>query len=170
MIKRRGFVCSLDGTVKWGPCQCMEMTKLLGFYLALELQSPPSQESRGSSSIQSVVQSCTKIMSECRLNECMHVRVRASTEGIGLSFRFFGTANIFAGCTIAPSQNPHTLELRFVEHTAQRYHRQHHPLAFPSTNTAIMPGVSVRDVPADKFIESYAAFLKRQGKLPIPGP
>ncbi|OQO14979.1 40S ribosomal protein S19 [Cryoendolithus antarcticus] len=32
-----------------------------------------------------------------------------------------------------------------------------------------MPGVSVRDVQADKFIESYAAFLKRQGKLPIPG-
>ncbi|KAF2093705.1 40S ribosomal protein S19 [Rhizodiscina lignyota] len=32
-----------------------------------------------------------------------------------------------------------------------------------------MGGVSVRDVPADKFIEAYAAFLKRQGKLPIPG-
>ncbi|QIW99496.1 hypothetical protein AMS68_005014 [Peltaster fructicola] len=32
-----------------------------------------------------------------------------------------------------------------------------------------MVGVSVRDVPADKFIEAYAAFLKRQGKLPIPG-
>lgn len=32
-----------------------------------------------------------------------------------------------------------------------------------------MPGVSVRDVPADKFIDAYAAFLKRQGKLPIPG-
>ncbi|KAF7191133.1 40S ribosomal protein S19, partial [Pseudocercospora fuligena] len=36
-------------------------------------------------------------------------------------------------------------------------------------NTANMPGVSVRDVPADKFIDAYAAFLKRQGKLPIPG-
>ncbi|KAK5122665.1 40S ribosomal protein S19 [Meristemomyces frigidus] len=32
-----------------------------------------------------------------------------------------------------------------------------------------MPGVSVRDVQADKFINAYAAFLKRQGKLPIPG-
>ncbi|KAK5109142.1 40S ribosomal protein S19 [Meristemomyces frigidus] len=32
-----------------------------------------------------------------------------------------------------------------------------------------MPGVSVRDVPSDKFISAYAAFLKRQGKLPIPG-
>jgi len=32
-----------------------------------------------------------------------------------------------------------------------------------------MPGVSVRDVDAQKFIDAYAAFLKRQGKLPIPG-
>ncbi|CCX13681.1 ribosomal protein S19e [Pyronema domesticum] len=32
-----------------------------------------------------------------------------------------------------------------------------------------MPGVSVRDVDAQKFIEAYAAFLKRQGKLPVPG-
>ena len=38
------------------------------------------------------------------------------------------------------------------------------------SNTANMPGVSVRDVEADKFINAYAAFLKRQGKLPIPGP
>jgi len=30
-------------------------------------------------------------------------------------------------------------------------------------------GVSVRDVDAQKFIAEYAAFLKRQGKLPIPG-
>ncbi|TEA21551.1 40S ribosomal protein S19 [Colletotrichum sidae] len=30
-------------------------------------------------------------------------------------------------------------------------------------------GVSVRDVDAQKFINAYAAFLKRQGKLPIPG-
>ncbi|KKA26522.1 hypothetical protein TD95_004836 [Thielaviopsis punctulata] len=30
-------------------------------------------------------------------------------------------------------------------------------------------GVSVRDVDAQKFIGSYADFLKRQGKLPIPG-
>jgi len=37
------------------------------------------------------------------------------------------------------------------------------------SNTAIMVGVSVRDVPAQDFIEAYAAFLKRQGKLPIPG-
>ncbi|KAL9051013.1 MAG: hypothetical protein Q9162_006278 [Coniocarpon cinnabarinum] len=32
-----------------------------------------------------------------------------------------------------------------------------------------MPGVNVRDVEAGKFIDAYAAFLKRQGKLPIPG-
>ncbi|KAI1267439.1 40S ribosomal protein S19 [Xylariaceae sp. FL1019] len=30
-------------------------------------------------------------------------------------------------------------------------------------------GVSVRDVPAQKFIETYSQFLKRQGKLPVPG-
>ncbi|KAK4691888.1 small subunit ribosomal protein S19e, partial [Lecanoromycetidae sp. Uapishka_2] len=30
-------------------------------------------------------------------------------------------------------------------------------------------GVSVRDVDAQKFIIAYSAFLKRQGKLPIPG-
>ncbi|KAL9124481.1 MAG: hypothetical protein Q9217_006188 [Psora testacea] len=30
-------------------------------------------------------------------------------------------------------------------------------------------GVSVRDVDAHKFITAYSAFLKRQGKLPIPG-
>ncbi|KAI5304269.1 40S ribosomal protein S19 [Ascosphaera pollenicola] len=32
-----------------------------------------------------------------------------------------------------------------------------------------MPGVTVRDVDAQKFIAAYSAFLKRQGKLPIPG-
>ncbi|KXL43531.1 hypothetical protein M433DRAFT_167073 [Acidomyces richmondensis BFW] len=32
-----------------------------------------------------------------------------------------------------------------------------------------MGGVSVKDVDANRFIEAYAAFLKRQGKLPIPG-
>ncbi|CAI7653564.1 40S ribosomal protein S19 [Penicillium cosmopolitanum] len=32
-----------------------------------------------------------------------------------------------------------------------------------------MGGVSVRDVDAQKFIAAYSAFLKRQGKLPIPG-
>ncbi|CUS13701.1 unnamed protein product [Tuber aestivum] len=32
-----------------------------------------------------------------------------------------------------------------------------------------MPGVTVRDVDAQKFISAYAAFLKRQGKLQIPG-
>ncbi|KAK2810858.1 40S ribosomal protein S19 [Emmonsiellopsis sp. PD_5] len=32
-----------------------------------------------------------------------------------------------------------------------------------------MGGVTVRDVDAQKFIEAYSAFLKRQGKLPIPG-
>ncbi|KAH0526350.1 hypothetical protein TsFJ059_009682 [Trichoderma semiorbis] len=30
-------------------------------------------------------------------------------------------------------------------------------------------GITVRDVDAQKFITAYAAFLKRQGKLPIPG-
>ncbi|KAF6226167.1 hypothetical protein HO133_009033 [Letharia lupina] len=30
-------------------------------------------------------------------------------------------------------------------------------------------GVSVRDVDAQQFITAYSAFLKRQGKLPIPG-
>ncbi|RDL39732.1 Uncharacterized protein BP5553_04072 [Venustampulla echinocandica] len=30
-------------------------------------------------------------------------------------------------------------------------------------------GISVRDVDAQKFIVAYADFLKRQGKLPIPG-
>lgn len=32
-----------------------------------------------------------------------------------------------------------------------------------------MPGVTVRDVDAQKFIVAYADFLKRQGKLQIPG-
>ncbi|KAK6822856.1 40s ribosomal s19 [Apiospora arundinis] len=33
-----------------------------------------------------------------------------------------------------------------------------------------MPGgITVRDVDAQKFIENYSSFLKRQGKLPIPG-
>ncbi|KAF1952933.1 40S ribosomal protein-like protein S19 [Byssothecium circinans] len=32
-----------------------------------------------------------------------------------------------------------------------------------------MGGVSVKDVDAQQFIGAYAAFLKRQGKLPIPG-
>ncbi|KAL2218920.1 40S ribosomal protein S19 [Thermoascus aurantiacus ATCC 26904] len=31
-----------------------------------------------------------------------------------------------------------------------------------------MGGVTVRDVDAQKFIAAYSAFLKRQGKLPIP--
>ncbi|KAI0424442.1 40S ribosomal protein S19 [Xylaria sp. FL1042] len=30
-------------------------------------------------------------------------------------------------------------------------------------------GISVRDVPAQQFIETYSQFLKRQGKLPVPG-
>ncbi|KAL8671790.1 MAG: hypothetical protein Q9168_003713 [Polycauliona sp. 1 TL-2023] len=38
------------------------------------------------------------------------------------------------------------------------------------TSNAIMAGgVSVRDVDAQKFVEAYSAFLKRQGKLPVPG-
>ncbi|PRT53968.1 40S ribosomal protein S19-A [Wickerhamiella sorbophila] len=32
-----------------------------------------------------------------------------------------------------------------------------------------MPGVTVRDVPAQDFINAYAAFLQRQGKLEVPG-
>ncbi|KAF2110860.1 40S ribosomal protein-like protein S19 [Lophiotrema nucula] len=32
-----------------------------------------------------------------------------------------------------------------------------------------MGGVSVKDVESQKFIQAYAAFLKRQGKLPITG-
>ncbi|KAI0393119.1 40S ribosomal protein S19 [Xylariaceae sp. FL0594] len=32
-----------------------------------------------------------------------------------------------------------------------------------------MPGINVRDVDAQKFIETYSQFLKRQGKLPVPG-
>ncbi|KAK9479827.1 40S ribosomal protein S19 [Lipomyces japonicus] len=32
-----------------------------------------------------------------------------------------------------------------------------------------MPGVSVRDVPAQDFIVAYAQFLQRQGKLEVPG-
>ncbi|EHY58480.1 Protein component of the small (40S) ribosomal subunit [Exophiala dermatitidis] len=32
-----------------------------------------------------------------------------------------------------------------------------------------MGGVTVRDVDAQKFITAYAEFLKKQGKLPIPG-
>ncbi|KAI1326646.1 40S ribosomal protein S19 [Xylariaceae sp. FL0255] len=30
-------------------------------------------------------------------------------------------------------------------------------------------GISVRDVEANIFIETYSQFLKRQGKLPVPG-
>merc|ERR1712169_64894 len=37
------------------------------------------------------------------------------------------------------------------------------------SETAIMGGVTVRDVDAQKFIVAYADFLKRQGKLQIPG-
>ena len=57
----------------------------------------------------------------------------------------------------------------------------------PFESIVKMPGVNVRDVEvsipivlsplsinkcsqAPKFIDAYAAFLKRQGKLPIPGP
>ncbi|VEU19709.1 DEKNAAC100759 [Brettanomyces naardenensis] len=31
-----------------------------------------------------------------------------------------------------------------------------------------MPGVTVRDVPAQEFIDAYAQFLQRQGKLEVP--
>jgi len=30
-----------------------------------------------------------------------------------------------------------------------------------------MPGVSVKDIESHKFVAAYAAFLKRQGKLPM---
>merc|ERR1711964_896583 len=43
------------------------------------------------------------------------------------------------------------------------------PLNFNPKPTAIMPGVSVKDIESHKFVAAYAAFLKRQGKLPIPG-
>ncbi|KAF7579654.1 putative 40S ribosomal protein [Clavispora lusitaniae] len=42
-------------------------------------------------------------------------------------------------------------------------------LPSPTTHTDKMPGVSVRDVPAQDFINAYAQFLQRQGKLEIPG-
>lgn len=32
-----------------------------------------------------------------------------------------------------------------------------------------MVGISLRDVPAQQFIDTYAQFLQRQGKLEIPG-
>merc|ERR1711964_50276 len=37
------------------------------------------------------------------------------------------------------------------------------------SEAAIMGGVTVRDVDAQTFINAYADFLKRQGKLQIPG-
>merc|ERR1712137_1257731 len=45
------------------------------------------------------------------------------------------------------------------------------PYPNPTTrsNTAKMPGVGVKDIESHKFVQAYAAFLKRQGKLPIPG-
>jgi hypothetical protein len=55
-----------------------------------------------------------------------------------------------------------------ISTTRQRLPSHPHTNLIPN-NTAKMGGVSVRDVQADKFINSYAAFLKRQGKLPIPG-
>ncbi|KAL8873296.1 MAG: hypothetical protein Q9174_001211 [Haloplaca sp. 1 TL-2023] len=48
-------------------------------------------------------------------------------------------------------------------------HRQAYQLHDART-FAIMPGgLGVRDVDAQKFVEKYAAFLKKQGKLPVPG-
>ncbi|KAF5097445.1 hypothetical protein D0Z03_001411 [Geotrichum reessii] len=32
-----------------------------------------------------------------------------------------------------------------------------------------MPSVNVRDIPAQQFIDAYATFLRRQGRLEIPG-
>lgn len=29
-------------------------------------------------------------------------------------------------------------------------------------------GVTLKDVPADKFVVAYAAHLKKEGKLPVP--
>lgn len=37
----------------------------------------------------------------------------------------------------------------------------------PRLNTDKMPGVGVKDIESHKFINAYAAFLKRQGKLPM---
>ncbi|KAG9194406.1 40S ribosomal protein-like protein S19 [Alternaria panax] len=33
-----------------------------------------------------------------------------------------------------------------------------------------MPGVGVKDIESHKFVQAYAAFLKRQGKLPMMKP
>ena len=76
---------------------------------------------------------------------------------------------------VSPAHTPSRLHLEkfgftWTNPTTQR-NINHLPLHHPTiSNTAKMGGVNVRDVPADKFIEAYAAFLKRQGKLPIPGP
>jgi hypothetical protein len=37
----------------------------------------------------------------------------------------------------------------------------------PRLNTDKMPGVGVKDIESHKFVSAYAAFLKRQGKLPM---
>jgi hypothetical protein len=72
-------------------------------------------------------------------------------------------------------QESHISPAQFDERTFEEPSTaQLNPLPPPPPHSHIlaanMPGVSVRDVPADKFINAYAAFLKRQGKLPIPGP
>ena len=56
-----------------------------------------------------------------------------------------------------------------TSHPAAIYHQTHRQPPFFNKQLPIMPGVSVRDVDAQKFIDAYAAFLKRQGKLQIPG-
>ncbi|CDK27892.1 unnamed protein product [Kuraishia capsulata CBS 1993] len=38
-----------------------------------------------------------------------------------------------------------------------------------SNHSPSMPGYSVRDVPAQDFINAYATFLQKQGKLEVPG-
>jgi hypothetical protein len=62
--------------------------------------------------------------------------------------------------------------IRRARFTSPSFDHHHHnsPPTTTVNNTDTMGGVSVRDVPSDKFIAAYAAFLKRQGKLPIPGP
>ncbi|KAJ8126842.1 hypothetical protein O1611_g6796 [Lasiodiplodia mahajangana] len=49
-------------------------------------------------------------------------------------------------------------------------HKPKPPNPKPNNKSATMGGgVSVRDVDAHKFIETYSQFLKRQGKLQVPG-
>ena len=74
---------------------------------------------------------------------------------------------------LASTSSPRVNENR-LRNTAAQPRRPHtttstNPFPFPSNlfSTDKMGGVTVKDVEAQKFITSYAAFLKRQGKLPM---